>query len=86
MAARSGVRPGGRGLLMGLAASLAAACGGPGPASLPPGFCVSITNVRFSPLNLDAPPGGSVTVLNDDGTAHSVTSEAAPAGGSGDGG
>lgn len=64
--------------LWGLAALLAAACGGPGAASLPAGFYVSITNMRFSPLNLDVPPGATVTVLNDDGMAHSVTSETAP--------
>jgi plastocyanin len=34
--------------------------------------------MAFSPLDLHVPPGATVTVLNLDGMAHSVTSEATP--------
>lgn len=40
-----------------------------------PGYYISIANGRFSPLDLRAPPGATVTVLNDDSADHSVTSE-----------
>jgi plastocyanin len=67
--------------LMGLAAGVAG-CGGSddgsNPKSLPPGFYIRISNFTFAPLDLKVPPGGTVTVLNDDATPHSVTSEAAP--------
>lgn len=44
--------------------------------NLPPGFYITIASLRFSPLNLDVPPGATVTVLNDDSMDHDVTSEA----------
>ncbi len=66
--------------LAGIAALLAAACGGStggGGSSMPKGFYISITNMAFSPVNLDVPPGATVTVVNNDATTHSVTSETA---------
>ena len=55
---------------------LAAGCGedSEGDAS---GFYVSIAGLAFSPLQLAVPPGATVTVLNRDAEAHTVTSEAA---------
>lgn len=44
--------------------------------SMPPGFYISISGNAFAPLNLAVPPGATVTVVNRDGMAHSVTSEA----------
>ncbi len=77
-----------RGRNMGKVASVAlaglalAACGGSSSSSssrpTTPGFYIVISGMAFSPLNLHVPPGGTVTVLNDDSTAHSVTSESAP--------
>lgn len=58
-------------------AVLAAGCGS-GSSGNPAGYYVSISGMSFSPLNLDAPPGATVTVINNDSMAHSVTSEAAP--------
>ncbi len=58
----------------------AASCGGSSKSSsnrpTAPGFYIRIAGMAFSPLNLQAPPGATVTVLNDDAVAHSVTSEA----------
>jgi plastocyanin len=75
--------------VVGLGAIIAMACGGSSsssPAPAPPptpaapaagGFVITIQNLSFSPLNLHAPPGATVTVVNNDGaTSHSVTSEA----------
>jgi plastocyanin len=42
------------------------------------GYFITISGSQFSPLNLHVPPGGTVTVENNDGMSHSVTSEAAP--------
>jgi plastocyanin len=63
-----------------------AACGGsdgtsnpnpsPSPSPSTTGFYIGISGMAFSPLELRVPPGGTVTVLNFDGIAHSVTSEA----------
>ncbi len=63
-----------------VAAVLVASCGGSGSqaSNLPPGFYIVISGLAFSPLDLHVPPGASVTVLNNDGMAHSVTSEATP--------
>jgi len=60
-----------------LAALAAAGCGS-GSSGNPSGFYVSISGMSFSPLNLDAPPGATVTIINNDSMAHSVTSEAIP--------
>jgi plastocyanin len=65
-----------------VAAVALAACGGsssssssrPGAA----GFYIQIRGLAFAPLNLRVPAGATVTVLNDDGMAHSVTSQSAP--------
>jgi plastocyanin len=61
-------------------AALAIGCGGsstPG-ATLPPGYYITISGMAFRPLNLDVPPGATVTVLNrDTSMLHSVTSQAA---------
>ncbi len=66
-------------LIAGLGPVLGAGCGSDTPeaASMPAGFYISISGMAFSPLNLAVPPGGTVTVLNRDSMAHSVTSEAA---------
>ena len=40
------------------------------------GFFITITGMTFTPLNLNVPPGATVTVKNDDTMPHSVTSEA----------
>jgi plastocyanin len=37
---------------------------------------ITISALRYSPLNLSVPPGATITVVNDDGMPHSVTSEA----------
>lgn len=60
------------------AAAAVAACGGSSSSSnkLPVGYYITISGMRFSPLNLAVPPGKTVTVLNDDSMEHSVTSEA----------
>ena len=62
-----------------VASAFATACGGSSsPAStLPPGYYITITNMAFSPLNLSAPAGATVTVLNRDAMTHSVTQQAA---------
>lgn len=46
--------------------------------STPTGFVITISNMSFSPLDLAVPAGATVTVVNDDGMPHSVTSEASP--------
>jgi len=70
-----------RTLLLGGALAILAACGGSSSnnvGGLPPGFYVSISGMAFSPLQLEVPPGGTVTVQNkDSGMSHTVTSEAA---------
>ncbi len=43
-----------------------------------PGFYITIKNMAYSPLELAVPPGGTVTVVNQDAMPHSVTSESAP--------
>jgi plastocyanin len=74
-----------RGRTSGLFAALgiaAAACGSSSSSAAPapegPGFFITISNMSFAPLDLHAPPGATVTVLDRDGIAHSVTSEASP--------
>jgi plastocyanin len=65
-------------------AALSAACGsaGGGGAAPPPGgggpATITIRAFTFNPANLTVAPGATVTVVNEDGTAHSVTSQAAP--------
>src|SRR5512138_1052517 len=68
---------------MAIAAVALAACGGSSSSSTSsrptsPGFYIQINGMAFSPLNLHAPAGATVTVLNDDSVPHSVTSESAP--------
>jgi plastocyanin len=55
------------------------ACGGSSASSssLPPGYYIVISNMSFAPLNLAAPSGATVTVLNRDSMTHSVTQQAA---------
>jgi plastocyanin len=66
-------------LVVGSTVLLAAGCGGSSSSnSLPPGYYISISGMAFSPLNLDVPPGATVTVINHDSMGHSVTSEATP--------
>lgn len=61
------------------AASLSACGGDDGDdgQDLPPGFYITISGMRFSPLDLAVPPGATVTVLNRDSEVHSVTSQSA---------
>jgi plastocyanin len=63
----------------------AVACGGGSDGAAPApspaggqGFVITISGMRFSPLDLHVPPGATVTVVNQDGEVHSVTSQAAP--------
>ncbi|MBS1108526.1 MAG: blue (type 1) copper domain [Anaeromyxobacteraceae bacterium] len=60
---------------------LASACGGSSASSssLPPGYYIVISNMSFAPLNLAAPSGATVTVINRDSMTHSVTQQAAAA-------
>jgi plastocyanin len=71
------------GLAAGVATIVAAGCGGSyssEPAAAPPatGYVITISGMRFSPLDLRAPPGATITVVNRDAEIHSVTSEASP--------
>jgi len=61
------------------AAAVSSACGGSSSSSgtLPPGYYITITNMSFAPLNLSAPAGSTVTVINRDTMVHSVTQQAA---------
>jgi plastocyanin len=40
-----------------------------------PGFSITIVGFEYLPLNLRVPPGGTVTIINEDTMPHSVTSE-----------
>jgi hypothetical protein len=59
------------------ASLLVPGCGdsSPSASTLPPGYYISIAGMSFSPLNLEAPTGATITVLN--AMAHSVTQQAA---------
>ncbi len=57
-------------------AAITGGCGGSSSSSLPAGFYITISGMAFSPTNLAVPPGATVTVLNRDSIAHTVTSEA----------
>jgi plastocyanin len=60
-------------------AALATACGGTSSSTTSSsGFTITISNLAFSPLDLAVPPGATVTVVNRDSMAHTVTSESAP--------
>jgi plastocyanin len=64
-----------------VAAAWLAACGGtttPAGTTLRPGYYIGISSMAYSPLNLAAPAGSTVTVINRDAMNHSVTSQAAP--------
>lgn len=50
--------------------------GGGGVTGGSTGFFITIHGMAFSPLQLAVPPGATVTVVNQDGIPHSVTSEA----------
>jgi plastocyanin len=72
----------GSAILLAGAVSVLASCGssgGGGSSSSggPPGFYITIHSMSFGPAELAAPPGATVTVVNQDGFQHSVTSEAA---------
>jgi plastocyanin len=62
------------------ALGLITACGDstPAAATLPPGYYITISNLTYSPLDLVAPAGATITVLNRDTMTHSVTQQAAP--------
>jgi plastocyanin len=51
--------------------------GGGAPSVQTQTFELTIANMAFSPVNLEVPPGATVTVVNEDSFVHSVTSEAA---------
>jgi plastocyanin len=60
-----------------LLASCGSSGGGGGSSSGgTPGFYITIHSMSFGPAELAAPPGATVTVVNQDGIQHSVTSEA----------
>ncbi len=65
------------GTLLGASMAGAMACGGTSGGTTVPGYTITISNLSYSPLNLDVPPGRTVNVVNRDGMPHSVTSEAA---------
>lgn len=72
----------GRAVLAAGAALLLASCGsssggGGGVGGGAPGFYIVVKGMAFSPIQLAAPPGATVTVVNQDAMAHSVTSEVA---------
>ena len=62
-----------------LAVAFASACGGSSTSSgtLPAGYTITISNLSFAPLDLSAPAGSTVTVVNRDSMVHSVTQQAA---------
>jgi plastocyanin len=51
--------------------------GGGAPSVQSQTYEITIANMAYSPLNLEVPPGATVTVTNQDSFVHSVTSEAA---------
>ena len=59
--------------------ALLAACGSSSHTTTPlgPGFYITIASQTFAPANLAVPPGATVTVLNGDSIAHTVTSQVA---------
>jgi plastocyanin len=67
-------------VVIGLATLPWSACGSSSDTAgsgLPPGYYVTISNMTFSPQNLEVPPGATVTVVNGDSAMpHSVTSSA----------
>ncbi len=75
MASRTGT-----GWRLAAVACCAVACGS--TPDLPPNSpgvqTLLIVGFQYSPSRLEVPPGGSVMVVNQDPTPHSVTSEAAP--------
>ncbi len=63
------------------AAALAglSACGGSASSSGSAGYFITLGSLSFSPANLRAPAGATITVVNNSTTTqHSVTQEAAP--------
>jgi plastocyanin len=62
------------------ACMLLLACGGASSSAAdPPQYLITISGMAFSPQDLTVPPGATVTVQNEDGFAHSITSESSPA-------
>jgi plastocyanin len=61
-----------------LAVATLPACGGSSSGTtLPPGYYITISTLSFSPANLAAPSGATITVVNNSTTSHSVTQQAA---------
>jgi plastocyanin len=63
-----------------VAATAAVGCSGSSnnpAANEPGGYTISIANMAWSPANLTVPAGATVTVVNNDGFPHTVTSESA---------
>jgi plastocyanin len=62
------------GIAVAFVTSIAAGCGGsssePAAASPASGFVITISGMSFSPLDLHAPPGATITVVNRDGEVH----------------
>lgn len=70
------------GAFVGVLAGATLACGSSSSAASPPvpstGYFITISNLAFIPLDLHVPAGQTVTIINRDAMAHSVTSEATP--------
>ncbi len=62
-------------LTMALASLLLGACGGSTSSGGGSPLKITISNYTYSPAALGVPQGATVTVVNDDGVQHSVTSE-----------
>jgi plastocyanin len=58
--------------LLACAAALVAGCGGDDPAPVAPGTVV-LDDYEFRPRAVDARRGGTLTVVNQGGTAHNLT-------------
>ncbi|MFJ7244409.1 cupredoxin domain-containing protein [Kitasatospora sp. NPDC098652] len=55
--------------------SHSASPGGAGGSAASSGTRITIKNFQFQPADLTVPPGQSVTVVNEDSTAHTVTAD-----------
>ncbi len=69
-------RNGLRSLVVSLSLAALAGCGSTPATSGPPGYYVTVGTLSFSPTNLTAPSGATITVVNASATDHSVTQQA----------
>jgi plastocyanin len=60
--------------LLALALATSAACGGSSSSSSP-GYFITMSGLNFSPANLEAPAGATITAVNQSTMPHSVTQE-----------